>query len=65
MAALVGGVALFTGGHTLFAAEDVIVKTDAYTWKGDTLYQDEFKAWAVSPEEIRSTYKGRPGYFRR
>ena len=63
MAALVGGVALFTGGHTLFAAEDVIVKTDAYTWKGDTLYQDEFKAWAVSPEEIRSTYKGRPGYF--
>ena len=63
VAALVGGVALFTGGHTLFAAEDVIVKTDAYTWKGDTLYQDEFKAWAVSPEEIRSTYKGRPGYF--
>ena len=63
VAALVGGVALFTGGHTHFAAEDVIVKTDAYTWKGDTLYQDEFKAWAVSPEEIRSTYKGRPGYF--
>ena len=63
VAALVGGVALFTGGHTLFAAEDVIVKTDAYTWKGDTLYQDEFRAWAVSPEEIRSTYKGRPGYF--
>ena len=63
VAALLGGVALFTGGHSLFAADDVIVTTDAYTWKGDTLYQDEFKAWAVSPEEIRSTYKGRPGYF--
>ncbi|MDE6422748.1 MAG: hypothetical protein K2K95_04940, partial [Muribaculaceae bacterium] len=63
VAALLGGVALFTGGHSLFAADDVVVTTDAYTWKGDTLYQDEFKAWAVSPEEIRSTYKGRPGYF--
>ena len=40
-----------------------IVETDAYRWQGDTLYQDEFKAWAVSPYEIRSTYKGRPHYF--
>ena len=45
------------------AQDDVIVSTEAYTWKGDTLYQDEFKAWAVSPYEIQSTYKGRPGYF--
>ena len=44
-------------------AQDVVVQTDAYSWRGDTLYQDEFKAWAVSPYEIRSTYKGRPGYF--
>ena len=44
-------------------AEDVVVATDAYIWKGDTIYQDEFKAWAVNPYEIRSTYKGRPGYF--
>lgn len=44
-------------------AQDIIVCTDAYTWKGDTIYQDEFKAWAVSPYEIQSTYKGRPGYF--
>lgn len=39
-----------------------VVETSAYSWKGDTVFQDEFKAWAVSPEEIRSTYKGRPGY---
>ena len=39
-----------------------VVKTDAYSWRGDTLYQDEFQAWAVNPYEIRSTYKGRPGY---
>ena len=60
---LIGGVALLAGGGAAFAANDVVVATDAYTWRGDTLYQDEFKAWAVSPEEIRSTYKGRPGYF--
>ena len=45
------------------AQEDIVVSTDAYTWKGDTLYQNEFKAWAVNPYEIQSTYKGRPGYF--
>ncbi|MDE6683109.1 MAG: hypothetical protein K2J87_06755, partial [Muribaculaceae bacterium] len=40
-----------------------IISTDAYRWVGDTIYQDEFKAWAESGDEIRSTYKGRPGYF--
>ncbi|MDE7381600.1 MAG: hypothetical protein K2N03_05680 [Muribaculaceae bacterium] len=45
------------------AAPNVIVETDAYRWEGDTIFQSEFKAWAVSPEEIQSTYKGRPGYF--
>ena len=44
-------------------SSDVILSTDAYRWQGDTIFQNEFKAWAVSPEEIRSTYKGRPGYF--
>lgn len=45
------------------ADDHVIVQTDAYRWAGDTIYQDEFKAWAVSPYELKSTYKGRPGYF--
>ena len=45
------------------AQNDIVVKTDAYVWKGDTLYQDEFKAWAVNPYEIQSTYKAHPGYF--
>lgn len=43
--------------------DGVIVSTDAYRWQGDTIYQNEFKAWAVSPDEIHSNYKGRPGYF--
>ena len=38
------------------------VATSAYEWRGDTVFQNEFKAWAESPYEIRSTYKGRPGY---
>ena len=63
IATLIGGVALLAEGGAAYAAGDVIVATDAYTWKGDTLYQDEFKAWAENPYEIRSTYKGRPGYF--
>lgn len=45
------------------ASDNVIVSTDAYRWQGDTIFQQEFKAWAVNPYEIRSTYKGRPGYF--
>lgn len=63
LAAMIGGIAILSQGAAAFAGDDMIVATDAYTWKGDTLYQDEFKAWAVSPDEIRSTYKGRPGYF--
>ncbi len=58
-----GGLAMLSHGVASSANDDVVVATDAYTWKGDTLYQNEFKAWAVSPEEIQSTYKGRPGYF--
>ena len=54
---------IISGFSSIMIANDLIVKTDAYEWRGDTLYQDEFKAWAVNPYEIRSTYKGRPGYF--
>ncbi|MBD5356249.1 MAG: glycogen debranching protein [Bacteroides sp.] len=60
---ILGIMAILAGSAAAFADGDVIVSTDAYTWKGDTLYQDEFKAWAVNPYEVRSTYKGRPGYF--
>lgn len=45
------------------ADNGVIVQTDAYRWQGDTIYQNEFKAWAESPYHLKSTYKGRPGYF--
>lgn len=52
------------GTLTLFASPgaSTIVETEAYRWAGDTLTQGEYKAWAVSPTEIQSTYKGRPGY---
>lgn len=59
---LLTGLLSLTGLDAM-AQDDVIVSTDAYLWKGDTVYQDEFKAWAVNPYEIQSTYKGRPGYF--
>lgn len=44
-------------------ADRVIVETEAYRWVGDTIFQDDYKAWAVSPYELQSTYKARPGYF--
>lgn len=45
------------------AATPDIIATEAYHWQGDTIFQGPFKAWAVSPYEIQSTYHGRPGYF--
>lgn len=60
---------LFTLLMLLFAAcniakcNDIIVATDKYTWKGDTIYQDEFIAYAPSDTQIFSTYKAQPGYF--
>lgn len=56
-------MAMATAPMAAAAADNVIVSTDAYRWAGDTIYQDKFKAWAVSPYEIKSTYHGRPGYF--
>lgn len=58
--AIAGACTLPTNGQN---TDNIIVQTDAYRWAGDTIFQNEFKAWAESPEEIRSTYKGRPGYF--
>ena len=55
--------AIAAAASSAFAADPVIVETDAYRWAGDTIFQNEFKAWAVNPYEIRSTYKARPGYF--
>lgn len=46
-----------------YAENGIIVQTDAYRWEGDTIYQNEFKAWAENPYHLKSTYKARPGYF--
>ena len=40
-----------------------IVETPAYSWHGDTISQDNFKAWATSDTSIVSTYAAQPGYF--
>lgn len=41
----------------------VIVKTDAYSWEGDTIIQGQYKAWAPGDYEIISTYSAQPHYF--
>lgn len=67
IAIMTAAVASSAVGMAVNAAEAAmpltIVQTDAYRWQGDTIFQDEFKAWAENPYELRSTYKGRPGYF--
>lgn len=40
-----------------------IVETSAYCWRGDTIIQGEFRAWAPSDDHIVSTYNAQPGYF--
>ncbi|MBD5217842.1 MAG: glycogen debranching protein [Bacteroidales bacterium] len=45
------------------ASPQVVVQTDAYVWRGDSLIQDDFVATAPTPFEIQSTYSARPGYF--
>ena len=45
------------------SADEVIISTDAYTWRGDTIIQGEYRAWAPNVEQIVSTYHAQPGYY--
>lgn len=45
-----------------WAQSNIIVNTDAYTWRGDTVFQDGFMATAPDAEHIVSTYNATPGY---
>ena len=60
---LAGGFLLAAATATASVEDGLIFSNSAYRWQNDTIFQDEFKAWAESPEHIKSTYHGRPGYF--
>jgi len=45
------------------ARAEVFVSTDAYKWVDDSIVQGEYKAWAVSPTQIESTYHAQPHFF--
>ncbi len=45
------------------ASSQIIVQTDAYRWVGDTIIQGEYRAEALTPHLIKSTYHARPGYY--
>ena len=51
------------GASLTASADDVIISTDAYSWRGDTIFQGEYRAWAPSAEQIVSTYHAQPGYY--
>lgn len=50
-------------GGCVFAPAQEIVKTNAYSWVGDTIFQGPYKAWPVTDTHIRSTYSAQPHYF--
>lgn len=56
------GFLAFVGVSNVWA-EDVVFSNEAYTWRGDTVFQGEFFATAPNGEEIVSTYSAAPGYF--
>lgn len=60
--ALAIGVVLLSAS-TFAVNDEVIVATDAYCWKGDTIYQDSFKAWSPDGLSLISTYSAAPGYY--
>lgn len=43
--------------------DNIIVETEKYVWKGDSIIQDEFVAYAPDSHTIISNYKAQPGYF--
>ncbi len=45
------------------ASAQTVVETDAYSWRGDTMFQADFWATAPAPDHIVSTYAAQPGYF--
>ena len=45
------------------SADETIISSDAYTWRGDTIIQGEYRAWAPNVEQIVSTYHAQPGYY--
>lgn len=53
---------LALGGVIPTLASD-IVKTNKYSWHGDTITQGEFFATAPNEHELVSTYSAQPGYF--
>ncbi len=54
---VIAAIAVAAGVH----ATD-IVSTPAYTWRGDTIIQGEYKAYAPNPSEIVSDYSAQPHY---
>ena len=55
---------MLTLGTGAMTAQEII-KSDAtaYSWIGDSIIQGEYKAYAVSPTEIKSNYSARPHYY--
>ncbi len=58
---LTAGLLCLTAAGAMGA--DIVVKTPAYTWQGDTVFQGPFKAYAPDEYEIISDYSAQPGYY--
>lgn len=55
--------AVLTAATATALSAGPIVKTDAYTWEGDTVFQGPYKAWTDDGRQLHSTYHAQPGYY--
>lgn len=60
---IISGVALLGALTAQGQSQKDIVSTQAYAWRGDSILQGEYKAYAPSDNKIISTYKAQPGYY--
>lgn len=60
---IISGVALLGALTAQGQSQKDIVSTQAYAWRGDSILQGKYKAYAPCDKKIVSTYKAQPGYY--
>ncbi|MDE5935609.1 MAG: hypothetical protein K2G95_07565, partial [Muribaculaceae bacterium] len=60
---IISGIMLMGSLSSQGQSHENIIATPAYAWRGDSIVQNEYKAYAPCDTKIVSTYKAQPGYY--
>lgn len=60
---IISGIMLMGSLSSQGQSHENIIATPAYAWRGDSIVQSEYKAYAPCDTKIVSTYKAQPGYY--